>query len=244
MATVAGQQDRKRGRWRVSSSHRPPAPRSNGTTSSSSAASRRSSRRSSSPGSTPTQALIAALALFAAGFAFRPLGALIFGVVGDKLGRKGAFLITVSLMGGATFLIGLLPTYAQAGSLGRSPADHPAHPPGHRARRRIWRRRDLRRRACARPTSAARRPAGSSRRPRSACSPRLLVIVATRTAIGEDAFAAWGWRIPFLVSAVLLAISVWMRAKLAESPRVRAAARGRRDRQGAAARSVRQLEAT
>src|SRR5215217_2832490 len=66
----------------------------------------------------PTAALIAALGLFAAGFAFRPLGAIIFGVVGDRLGRKGAFLITVSLMGAATFLIGLLPTYAQAGSLG------------------------------------------------------------------------------------------------------------------------------
>src|SRR5205085_7355634 len=65
----------------------------------------------------PTPALIAALALFAAGFAFRPLGALIFGVVGDRLGRKGAFLVTVSLMGAATFLIGFLPTYAQAGSL-------------------------------------------------------------------------------------------------------------------------------
>src|ERR1700756_1569102 len=66
----------------------------------------------------PTPALIAALALFAAGFAFRPLGALIFGVVGDRLGRKGAFLITVSLMGLSTFLIGFLPTYAQSGSLG------------------------------------------------------------------------------------------------------------------------------
>src|SRR5215204_6432367 len=65
----------------------------------------------------PTAALIAALGLFAAGFAFRPLGAIIFGVVGDRLGRKGAFLITVSLMGGATFLIGLLPTYATAGIL-------------------------------------------------------------------------------------------------------------------------------
>src|ERR1044072_4686708 len=63
----------------------------------------------------PTPALIAALGLFAAGFAFRPLGALIFGVVGDRLGRKGAFLATVSLMGGATFLIGILPTYATAG---------------------------------------------------------------------------------------------------------------------------------
>src|SRR5436305_10585508 len=66
----------------------------------------------------PTPALIAALGLFAAGFAFRPLGALIFGVVGDRLGRKGAFLVTVSLMGTATFLIGFLPTYAQSGSTG------------------------------------------------------------------------------------------------------------------------------
>src|SRR4051794_28553345 len=63
----------------------------------------------------PTPALIAALGLFAAGFAFRPLGALIFGVVGDRLGRKGAFLATVSLMGASTFAIGLLPTYAAAG---------------------------------------------------------------------------------------------------------------------------------
>src|SRR6476661_5862283 len=64
-----------------------------------------------------TQALIAALALFAAGFAFRRLGALLFGVGGDKLGRTGAFLFTVSLMGCATFLSGFLPTYAQAGSM-------------------------------------------------------------------------------------------------------------------------------
>jgi MFS family permease len=62
-----------------------------------------------------TAALIAALALFGTGFAFRPLGALIFGRMGDKVGRKAAFLITVTLMGGATFAIGLLPTYSQAG---------------------------------------------------------------------------------------------------------------------------------
>src|SRR6478735_6371705 len=68
----------------------------------------------------PTAGLVAALALFAAGFAFRPLGAIIFGVIGDRVGRKGAFLATVSLMGGATFLIGLLPTYAQAGALAPS----------------------------------------------------------------------------------------------------------------------------
>ena len=97
----------------------------------------------------PTPALIAALALFAAGFAFRPLGALIFGVVGDKLGRKGAFLVTVTMMGAATFLIGLLPTYAQAGSPAPYLADLPSHSPGYRARRRIWRRSDLCRRTCA-----------------------------------------------------------------------------------------------
>ena len=63
----------------------------------------------------PTSALIAALALFAVGFAFRPLGAIIFGAMGDRVGRKATFLTTVSLMGGATFAIGLLPTYATAG---------------------------------------------------------------------------------------------------------------------------------
>src|SRR3954469_5504355 len=165
----------------------------------------------------PTPALIAALALFAAGFAFRPLGALIFGVVGDRLGRKGAFLVTVSLMGAATFLIGLLPTYAQAGTLGPAllillrilqgvalggeyggAAIYVAeHAPNHK-----------------RGASTGWIQASAS----FGLLAALLVIVATRTAVGEDAFAAWGWRVPFLVSAVLLAISVWMRAKLAESP--------------------------
>src|SRR5277367_699895 len=64
-----------------------------------------------------TAGLIAALALFGVGFAFRPLGALIFGRIGDRIGRKAAFFITVSMMGGGTFAIGLLPTYAQVGQL-------------------------------------------------------------------------------------------------------------------------------
>ena len=99
----------------------------------------------------PTPALIAALALFAAGFAFRPLGALIFGVVGDRLGRKGAFLITVSLMGGGD-LPDRLPSDLRAGRNTRADAPHhPSNPPGDRARRRIWRGRNLRRRACAEP---------------------------------------------------------------------------------------------
>jgi MFS family permease len=165
----------------------------------------------------PTPALIAALALFAAGFAFRPLGALIFGVVGDRLGRKGAFLITVSLMGASTFLIGFLPTYAQAGTLGPTlliilrilqgialggeyggAAIYVAeHAPNH-----------------SRGAATGWIQSSAS----FGLLAALLVIVATRNAIGEDAFAGWGWRIPFLVSAVLLAVSVWMRAKLAESP--------------------------
>ena len=165
----------------------------------------------------PTPALIAALALFAVGFAFRPLGALIFGVVGDRMGRKGAFLITVSMMGGATVLIGLLPTYAQAGALGPvllivlrilqgialggeygGAAIYVAeHAPN-----------DKRGAATGWIQSSAS----------FGLLAALLVIVATRTSIGEDAFGSWGWRIPFLVSAVLLAISVWMRVKLAESP--------------------------
>jgi MFS family permease len=165
----------------------------------------------------PTPALVAALALFAAGFAFRPLGALIFGVVGDRLGRKGAFLITVSLMGASTFLIGFLPTYAQAGSLG----------PillivlrilqgialgGEYGGAAIY---------VAEHAPNARRGAATGWIQSSASFgllAALLVIVWTRNAVGEDAFGAWGWRVPFLVSAVLLAISVWMRAKLAESP--------------------------
>ena len=180
----------------------------------------------------PTPALIAALALFAAGFAFRPLGALIFGVLGDKLGRKGAFLITVSLMGASTFLIGFLPTYAQAGTLGPTllivlrivqgialggeyggAAIYVAeHAPNHK-------------RGAATGWIQSSASFG--------LLAALLVIVTTRNSIGEDAFADWGWRVPFLVSAVLLVVSVWMRAKLTESPefaklRRKARFRGRR----------------
>jgi MFS family permease len=165
----------------------------------------------------PTQALLAALALFGAGFVFRPVGALIFGVVGDKLGRKGAFLVTVSLMGAATFLIGVLPTSAQAGSVaallliclrvlqgialggeyGGAAIYVAEHSPNNK-----------------RGVSTGWIQSSAS----FGLLAALLVIVATRTAIGEDAFAEWGWRIPFLASVVLLGISLWMRVKLAESP--------------------------
>ena len=165
----------------------------------------------------PTPALIAALALFAVGFAFRPLGALIFGVVGDRMGRKGAFLITVTMMGGATFLIGLLPTYAQAGALG----------PVLLILLRILQGIALGGEYGGAAIYVAEHSANDKRGAatgwiQSSASfgllAALLVIVTTRTSIGEEAFGSWGWRIPFLVSSVLLAISVWMRVKLAESP--------------------------
>src|SRR5215218_1815279 len=165
----------------------------------------------------PTAALIAALGLFAAGFAFRPLGALIFGVIGDRLGRKGAFLATVSLMGGATFAIGLLPTYQSAGIIspillillricqgialggeyGGAAIYVAEHAPNHRRGMLTgW----------IQITASLGLIAG------------LLIILGTRTVLGEDGFLDWGWRVPFLVSVVLLAISVWMRVKLSESP--------------------------
>ena len=168
-------------------------------------------------GLNPTAGTLAALGLFAAGFAFRPLGALIFGVIGDRLGRKGAFLTTVSLMGGATFLIGLLPTYATAGIV--SPillillrilqgialggeyggaaiyvAEHA--PDDRRGTATGW----------IQITASLGLIAG------------LLVILGTRTSVGEAAFLDWGWRVPFLVSVLLLIVSVWLRFRLSESP--------------------------
>ena len=168
-----------------------------------------------------TAGLLAALGLFGAGFFFRPVGALIFGRVGDRIGRKGAFLVTVTMMGAATFAIGLLPTYAQAGpiapvllilmriiqgtALGGEyggaaifVAEHA--PPGRRGATTGWIQ-----------TSAAFGLVGA-----------LGVIFVVRTVMGEARFtdAGWagGWRLPFLLSAGLLAISIWMRLKLTESP--------------------------
>ncbi|MGC1301916.1 MAG: MFS transporter [Caulobacteraceae bacterium] len=162
-------------------------------------------------------AYVFALGSFAAGFAFRPVGALIFGRVGDRSGRKGAFLITVIMMGSATFCIGLLPTYAQAGLISPSLfillriiqgialggewggaaiyiAEH--SPPHRRGFFTSW------------IGAAAAFGLGGA----------LIVTLVTRVVVGEATFNAWGWRIPFLASAVLLAVSVWFRLKLSESP--------------------------
>ena len=119
----------------------------------------------------PTAGLIAALALFGVGFAFRPLGALIFGRIGDRIGRKAAFFITVSMMGGGTFAIGLLPTFAQVGQLA---LHHPD--PGLRdhARARPSAANTAARPSMSpntrRPPGAAISPAGCSVRPPSAWS--------------------------------------------------------------------------
>jgi len=164
-----------------------------------------------------TAGLLAALALFGVGFAFRPLGALVFGRIGDRVGRKGAFLVTVTLMGGSTFAIGLLPSYHQAGmvgpillillrilqgfALGGEYGGAVIYVAEHsKANQRGW------------MTSWVQTSAAFG------LFAALLVILATRTAIGEDAFGAWGWRVPFMVSIGLLAVSVWMRVKLSESP--------------------------
>jgi len=165
----------------------------------------------------PTTSFIFALLTFAAGFIVRPFGALVFGRLGDMIGRKYTFLVTILLMGGSTFIVGLLPGHATIGiaapiilvtlrilqglALGGEyggaatyVAEHA--PEGKRGAFTAW----------IQTTATA------------GLFLSLLVILGTRTAVGEAEFAAWGWRIPFLVSVVLLGVSVWIRLSMAESP--------------------------
>jgi MFS family permease len=164
-----------------------------------------------------TAGLIASLALFATGFLFRPLGALVFGRLGDRFGRKGAFLATVIIMGGATFAIGLLPTYAQAGSLGTILLIfvrilQGLALGGEYGGAAIY---------VAEHASAEKRGQSTAWIQASAAFGLLgaqLIVFVTRLQMGEEAFQAWGWRIPFLMSLGLLAVSIWMRFQLSESP--------------------------
>ncbi len=147
----------------------------------------------------------------------RPFGALVFGRVGDLVGRKNTFLVTIVIMGLSTFIVGVLPSYARIGlaapvilillrlsqglALGGEyggaatyVAEHA--PPGKRGAYTSW----------IQTTATL------------GLFLSLLVIMGCRVALGNDAFESWGWRIPFLVSLVLLAVSVWIRLSLSESP--------------------------
>jgi sugar transport protein len=164
-----------------------------------------------------TTGYIFALLAFAAGFAVRPFGALIFGRLGDLWGRKNTFLVTMLLMGVSTFAVGLLPSYASIGVLAPIAlvtlrliqglalggeyggaatyvAEHA--PPGRRGFYTSW----------IQTTATA------------GLFLSLIVILFTRVQLGTDDFAAWGWRLPFLLSAVLLGVSLWIRLRLNESP--------------------------
>lgn len=168
-------------------------------------------------GVNPTAAFIFALLAFAAGFAVRPFGALVFGRLGDLVGRKYTFLITIVIMGVATFLVGVLPTYASigiaapvilvllrllqglalGGEYGGAATYVAEHAPmGKRGAYTSW----------IQTTATL------------GLFLSLAVILGCRLLLGNEAFEAWGWRIPFLVSIVLLAISTWIRLRLDESP--------------------------
>ena len=164
-----------------------------------------------------TTAFILALAAFAAGFAVRPFGALVFGRIGDLVGRKNTFLVTMGIMGASTFAVGLLPTYASigiaapvllvtlrilqglalGGQYGGAATYVAEHAPDHK--RGFY-------------TSWIQTTATLG------LFASLLVVIGTRSAIGEEAFADWGWRIPFLLSIMLLLVSLWVRLQLNESP--------------------------
>jgi MFS family permease len=160
---------------------------------------------------------IFALLAFAAGFIVRPFGALVFGRIGDLVGRKYTFLVTILIMGISTFIVGVLPGAATIGfaapvilillrllqglALGGEyggaatyVAEHAPH--GRRGFYTSW----------IQTTATL------------GLFLSLIVILTTRTVVGEDAFKDWGWRIPFLVSVLLLGISVWIRMQLSESP--------------------------
>jgi len=165
----------------------------------------------------PTTTFIFALLAFAAGFIVRPFGALVFGRLGDMIGRKYTFLVTILIMGASTFFVGLLPSYASIGiaapiilvslrilqglALGGEYGGAATYVAEHapEGKRGFF-------------TSFIQTTATMG------LFLSLMVILGTRTAIGEPEFEAWGWRIPFLVSVLLLGISVWIRLSMNESP--------------------------
>ncbi|MES2538798.1 MAG: MFS transporter [Pseudomonadota bacterium] len=168
-------------------------------------------------GTDPNTAFIFALLAFAAGFIVRPFGALVFGRLGDMIGRKYTFLVTIVIMGTSTFIVGLLPTYASIGVAA----------PIILVALRVLQGLALGGEYGGAATYVAEHAPNDKRGAFTAWIQTtatlglflsLMVILGTRTALGEEAFAAWGWRIPFLLSIFLLAISVWIRLSMNESP--------------------------
>ena len=157
------------------------------------------------------------LLAFAAGFAVRPLGALIFGRIGDIVGRKYTFLVTMTLMGLGTFFIGVLPSYAQWGIMA------PIVLIGLRLVQGLALGGEYGGAAIyvAEHAPADKRGYYTSWIQTTATLGlfmALLLILAIRNVMGEAAFADWGWRVPFLLSIVLLVVSIWIRLKLSKSP--------------------------
>jgi MFS family permease len=168
-------------------------------------------------GLNPTAGFIFALLTFAAGFAVRPFGALVFGRLGDLVGRKYAFVVTILIMGLSTFLVGVLPSsssigtaapmillglrllqgLALGGEYGGAAIYVAEHAPDHR--RGFF-------------TSWIQTTATTG------MFLSLVVVLGTRVTLGGEAFESWGWRVPFLISVLLLVISVWIRLRLHESP--------------------------
>lgn len=168
-------------------------------------------------GVNPTAGFIFTLLGFAAGFMLRPFGAIVFGRLGDLVGRKYTFLVTIVLMGGSTFLIGVLPSYETAGLIapigfvlmrmiqglalggefGGAMIYVAEHAPSNK--RATWT-------AYVIMTAAA------------GFLLAVAIIIPMRLTMGAENFMAWGWRVPFIVSILLLAISLWIRLKLDESP--------------------------
>jgi len=168
-------------------------------------------------GTDPNTAFIFALLAFAAGFIVRPFGALVFGRLGDMIGRKYTFLVTILIMGGSTFCVGLLPGYASWGIVS----------PIILVSLRILQGLALGGEYGGAATYVAEHAPHDKRGAYTAWIQTtatlglflsLMVILGTRQAIGEEEFSSWGWRVPFLVSVFLLAISVWIRLSMNESP--------------------------
>lgn len=169
------------------------------------------------PAEHPTAALLSTLATFSTGFLVRPFGALVFGRIGDVVGRKHAFLATLLIMGGATTAIGILPTYEQAGILA----------PVLLLILRLLQGLALGGEYGGAATYVAEHaPVGQRGFFTSFIQTTatlgllvsLTVILVTRQTLGEADFKAWGWRVPFLLSVVLVGFSYWLRQKLRESP--------------------------